>query len=163
MCCRRASLRLSMHGPDSYRSRGFGRNAHRQKSGAGFYLAKPSARLAPPTPQQSSADIVPPRGLRDGGPRRLQFRQNAQLLFGSASPPLLDPGDDLHRQSRTGVVRLLVGGREGADLVGRSCCCSRTGYIAPCAEGCLPEGAVFGGRCEMAAKLEVGVNAAIGG
>jgi len=62
-----------------------------------------------------------------------------------------------------GVVRLLVGGRTGRDTVARSCSCSHTGYIAPYAEGSLPKSAVFGGRYEMAAKLEVGVNAAMGG
>jgi len=48
-------------------------------------------------------------------------------------------------------------------LVARSCGCSRTGYIAPCTEGGLPEDAVFGGRYEMAVQLEVEINTVVSG
>ena len=62
-----------------------------------------------------------------------------------------------------GIVRLLVGCGMGSDTAVRSCTCSRTGYVVPHAEGSLPIGVILGGRYEMATKLEMGVNAAMGG
>ena len=55
-----------------------------------------ASHLAPPVPQQATADLIPSGDLGNARTRLLGLRHDPKLFLEAPTAPPLNPGDDLH-------------------------------------------------------------------
>jgi hypothetical protein len=55
-----------------------------------------AANLPPPVPQQTPADLVPPRDFNEARARLLRLGDDPKLVLHASPTTAFNPGDDLH-------------------------------------------------------------------